>query len=103
MKGVYSSADSLLSRASQRSLFIDNTYSVDSGGDPAAIPDLSFEQFKAFHEKFYHPSNSRIYFAGDGTLFRHLHLALYLALSLLPKHLYLRVCRRCFQPVGING
>jgi len=74
MKGVYSSADSLLNRASQRSLFVDNTYAVDSGGDPAKIPDLSFEQFRAFHEKFYHPSNSRIYFAGDDDVYKRLEL-----------------------------
>jgi presequence protease len=74
MKGVYSSADSLLNRASQRSLFVDNTYNVDSGGDPAVIPNLSFEQFKAFHEKFYHPSNSRIYFAGDDDVYKRLEL-----------------------------
>eukprot|EP00566_Odontella_aurita_P036387 CAMPEP_0113595386 /NCGR_PEP_ID=MMETSP0015_2-20120614/39674_1 /TAXON_ID=2838 /ORGANISM="Odontella" /LENGTH=1132 /DNA_ID=CAMNT_0000502629 /DNA_START=33 /DNA_END=3431 /DNA_ORIENTATION=- /assembly_acc=CAM_ASM_000160 len=65
MKGVYSSPDSLLNRESQRSVFPDNTYGVDSGGDPAVIPELSFEQFADFHAKFYHPANSRIYFSGD--------------------------------------
>lgn len=65
MKGVYSSSDSLMNRESQRSIFPDNTYGVDSGGDPAVIPELSFEQFADFHAKFYHPSNARIYFAGD--------------------------------------
>jgi hypothetical protein len=65
MKGVYSSSDSRLNRASQRSIFPDTTYGVDSGGDPKVIPDLSFEQFADFHGKFYHPSNSRIYFSGD--------------------------------------
>jgi presequence protease len=72
MKGVYSSADSLLNRASQRSLFSKNTYAVDSGGDPVNVPDLTFEQFKAFHEKHYHPSNSRIYFAGDDDAYKRL-------------------------------
>jgi presequence protease len=72
MKGVYSSADSLLNRASQRSLFTDNTYAVDSGGDPAAIPDLSFDQFRDFHRKYYHPSNSRIFFAGDDDVYKRL-------------------------------
>jgi Zn-dependent M16 (insulinase) family peptidase len=38
---------------------------VDSGGDPAVIPDLTWEYFEAFHKKYYHPSNSRIYFYGD--------------------------------------
>lgn len=74
MKGVYSSADSLLTRASQRSLFTDNTYAVDSGGDPAAIPNLSFEQFRDFHKKHYHPSNSRIFFAGDDDVYKRLEL-----------------------------
>ena len=65
MKGVYSSPDSRLYRQSQRSVFPDNTYSVDSGGDPVDIPKLSFEDFKEFHAKFYHPANSRIFFWGD--------------------------------------
>jgi Zn-dependent M16 (insulinase) family peptidase len=74
MKGVYSSPDSLLGRESQRSLFPDNTYGVDSGGDPTVIPDLSFEQFAEFHRKFYHPSNSRIYFSGDDDVHKRLEL-----------------------------
>jgi Zn-dependent M16 (insulinase) family peptidase len=74
MKGVYSSPDSLLNRASQQSIFPDNTYGVDSGGDPRVIPDLSFEQFADFHRKFYHPSNSRIYFSGDDDVYTRLDL-----------------------------
>lgn len=65
MKGVYSSPDSLLSRQSQRSIFPDNTYNVDSGGDPTVIPQLSFAEFVDFHAKYYHPANSRIFFWGD--------------------------------------
>ena len=65
MKGVYSSPDSLLMESSQQSLFPDTTYGLDSGGSPAKIPDLTHEQFKAFHESFYHPSNARIFFYGD--------------------------------------
>ena len=65
MKGVYSSPDSIMGRATQQALFPDNTYGVDSGGDPRAIPDLTFEQFKDFHGKYYHPSNARVYFYGD--------------------------------------
>ncbi len=74
MKGVYSSADSRLYRQAQRSLFPDNTYSVDSGGDPVNIPDLSFEDFKNFHGKFYHPANSRIFFWGDDDVENRLNL-----------------------------
>ena len=65
MKGSYSSPDNVLGRYSQRSLFPDNTYGVDSGGDPREIPNLTFEQFKSFHERYYHPSNARIFFYGD--------------------------------------
>jgi Zn-dependent M16 (insulinase) family peptidase len=65
MKGVYSSPDSLLMETSQQSLFPDTTYGLDSGGSPAHIPDLTHEQFKAFHDSYYHPSNARIFFYGD--------------------------------------
>ena len=65
MKGVYSSSDSLLMESSQQSLFPDTTYGLDSGGHPEKIPDLTYEQFKAFHASFYHPSNARIFFYGN--------------------------------------
>jgi Zn-dependent M16 (insulinase) family peptidase len=65
MKGAYSSAAAVLGKVSQLSLYPDTTYGVNSGGDPAAIPDLTYEYFKKFHEKFYHPSNSRVVFYGD--------------------------------------
>lgn len=65
MKGVYSSPDSLLVEMSQRSLFPDVTYGVDSGGDPVHIPDLTYEQLTGFHRRFYHPGNARVYFYGD--------------------------------------
>jgi len=65
MKGVYSQPDNVLGRVSQQASFPDNTYGVDSGGDPTVIPDLTFEQFKEFHAKFYHPSNARVWFYGD--------------------------------------
>jgi hypothetical protein len=74
MKGVYSSPDSLLTRECQRSLFPDTTYGVDSGGDPRVIPELSFEQFRDFHQKFYHPANSRIYFSGDDDVAKRLEI-----------------------------
>ena len=74
MKGVYSSPDSLLNRESQRSIFPDNTYGVDSGGDPRVIPQLSFEQFREFHDKFYHPANAQIYFSGNDNVYQRLDL-----------------------------
>lgn len=65
MKGAYSAPERHLYEANQHSLFPDTTYGVSSGGHPRYIPDLSYEQFKRFHETLYHPSNSRIYFYGD--------------------------------------
>ena len=65
MKGVYSSPESLLNEYSQQSLFPDNTYGFDSGGNPIEIPKLTYEQFFTFHRKYYHPSNARIFFYGD--------------------------------------
>ncbi len=47
MKGNYSSPDSMLRELSQRSLYPDITYGLDSGGDPRHIPDLSYEELKA--------------------------------------------------------
>lgn len=65
MKGVYSQPDNILGRTAQQALFPDNTYGVDSGGDPKVIPKLTFEEFKEFHRKYYHPGNARIWFYGD--------------------------------------
>ncbi|XP_031125769.1 presequence protease 1, chloroplastic/mitochondrial-like [Ipomoea triloba] len=65
MKGVYSQPDNILGRKSRQALFPDNTYGVDSGGDPKVIPKLTFDEFKDFHQKYYHPSNARIWFYGN--------------------------------------
>uniref|UniRef100_A0ACD5ZJ08 Uncharacterized protein n=1 Tax=Avena sativa TaxID=4498 RepID=A0ACD5ZJ08_AVESA len=65
MKGVYSQPDNIMGRITQQALSPDNTYGVDSGGDPNEIPKLTFEEFKEFHSTFYHPSNARIWFYGD--------------------------------------
>src|ERR1700756_5406113 len=65
MKGNYSSPDNMLQQYSKASLYPDITYGLDSGGDPRHIPDLTFEQFRAFHARHYHPSNARLFFYGD--------------------------------------
>ena len=65
MKGVFSSPDSVMHDLAQRALYPDTTYGNSSGGDPRAIPALTYEQFRRFHEKFYHPSNARVVFSGD--------------------------------------
>jgi presequence protease len=65
MKGSYSSPDSMLRELSQQSLYPNITYGFDSGGDPKHIPELTYEQFKAFHQGHYHPSNAKLLFYGD--------------------------------------
>lgn len=65
MKGAFSSPDGVLDRVILNSLFPDTSYANESGGDPEAIPELTYEQFLDFHRKYYHPSNSYIYLYGD--------------------------------------
>ena len=65
MKGAFSSPDDVLDREVLNSLFPDTAYGTESGGDPEAIPDLTYEEFLDFHRRYYHPSNSYIYLYGD--------------------------------------
>ncbi len=65
MKGAFSSPEGVLDRVILNTLFPDTSYAYESGGDPEAIPDLTYEQFLDFHRKYYHPSNSYIYLYGD--------------------------------------
>ena len=65
MKGAFSAPDEINDREVVNSLFPDTAYGVESGGDPDVIPTLTYEQFLAFHEKYYHPSNSYIYLYGN--------------------------------------
>lgn len=68
MKGSYSSPMTLMYQYAKEHLYPANQYRYSSGGDPEAIPDITFEQFTSFHKKYYHPSNSWIYFYGDNDL-----------------------------------
>ena len=65
MKGAFSSADDVMLREMMNSLYPDTTYGYESGGDPDCIPELTYENFKDFHSRFYHPSNSYIYLYGN--------------------------------------
>ena len=65
MKGAFSSPESVLDRFTRNVLFPDTTYANESGGDPAVIPDLTYEKFIEFHKNYYHPANSYIYLYGD--------------------------------------
>ncbi|MCR5303448.1 MAG: insulinase family protein [Lachnospiraceae bacterium] len=65
MKGAYSSPDDVLGRMVMNSLYPDNAYGTESGGDPDCIPDLTYEAYLDFHSRYYHPSNSYIYLYGN--------------------------------------
>ena len=65
MKGAFSSPESVLERVILSSLYPDTTYANESGGDPEAIPELSYSEFLDFHSRYYHPSNSYIFLYGD--------------------------------------
>lgn len=65
MKGVYSQGESMLAEQSQQAVFPDNIYRLDSGGNPQVIPSLDYDEFRAFYNRCYHPSNARFFFWGD--------------------------------------
>ena len=65
MKGEFSSPESLLDRYTKAAMFPDTCYGFESGGDPEAIVNPTYEDYLAFYKKYYHPSNSFIYLYGD--------------------------------------
>ncbi len=72
MKGAYSDLDGLIERMTYKALFPDNAYGRDPGGDPEAIPRLTYEEFVEYHRRHYHPSNSYIFVYGDIPPQRHM-------------------------------
>lgn len=72
MKGAFSNPEEVVNRKVQETLFPDTPYGLESGGDPDVIVDLTYEDFIDFHKKYYHPSNSYIYFYGNGDILEHL-------------------------------
>lgn len=65
MKGAMADADELMICALNEHLFPDSPYRYVSGGDPAKIPDLSYEEFINSHRRFYSPSNAYMFLDGD--------------------------------------
>lgn len=81
MKGAMADPSSLLGRRLSAALFPTNCYGQNSGGEPLAIPDLTWEQLRDFHRRYYHPSNSWIFTYGNLPLEGHLERLDRLALS----------------------
>ena len=79
MKGAYSSPDEMGSMELSRAMYPDTYLGKDSGGDPKAIPSLTYEKFISTYKKHYHPSLSRIILDGQ--------MDVPLALSIINEHL----------------
>ncbi|MFC1826234.1 insulinase family protein, partial [Thermodesulfobacteriota bacterium] len=72
MKGAMSSPREVMVRSILNALYPATTYGYNSGGDPAVIPSLTYEQLKVFHRQHYHPSNAFFYTYGNLPLKDHL-------------------------------
>ncbi len=71
MKGAMSSPVSILWQTMSKHLYPTSTYHYNSGGEPEDIPDLTYEQLRAFHKTHYHPSNAVFMTFGDISAFEH--------------------------------
>lgn len=72
MKGAMASPESRCWKRLMAELYPDLTYRVNSGGDPADIPNLTVEELRTFHQHHYHPGRSICFFYGDLPLEKHL-------------------------------
>jgi len=72
MKGAMSSPSQIMGRGLMNALYPTTTYHFNSGGDPEIIPELTYDAFKAFHQRYYHPSNAFFYSYGNFPLIEHL-------------------------------
>lgn len=65
MKGAMSAPTAVLWQTLTKYLFPETTYHHNSGGEPAAIPDLTYPQLVDFYKSHYHPSNAVLMTFGD--------------------------------------
>ena len=65
MKGAMSSVDRVLAQATQEAMYPNTIYRHNSGGEPDVIPELTYEDYKAFYHKHYTPQNAMTYFYGN--------------------------------------
>jgi hypothetical protein len=72
MKGAFSDPIRLIFHHIFAGLMPGSTYVHESGGDPKNIPELSYEEFCAFHKTHYHPTNATFFLYGDADLDREL-------------------------------
>jgi len=64
MKGAMSSVDEVIMEGMLAAAYPDTCYGFNSGGDPRVIPELTYEKYMSMYNRYYHPSNSRIWLDG---------------------------------------
>ena len=65
MKGNYSSFQPIAFSDLVGAMFPDSYPAFDSGGDPLHIPELTYQEFLDFHQRFYSPDNCLLFLYGD--------------------------------------
>ena len=85
MKGAMANVSSQMYRTVYKGIFPDITYGNNSGGEPSAIPNLTWQQLKDFHATHYHPSNAYFYTYGSFDLQKTLAMIEHNALSRFTK------------------
>lgn len=65
MKGAYSSFMQVAFGNLIKSMYPDSYPEFESGGDPLEIPNLTYQQFLDFHQRFYNPDNCLLFLYGD--------------------------------------
>lgn len=65
MKGNYSSFQPIAFSDLISAMFPGSYPAYDSGGDPLHIPELTYQEFLDFHQKFYSPDNCLLFLYGD--------------------------------------
>ncbi len=68
MKGALSDPDDVALGALNRALFPDTAYGFESGGNPRAIPSLTYEAYMDAHRRHYSCANARIVLYGNVSL-----------------------------------
>ncbi len=65
MQGNDNQPDYIMWMQNEKQIFPDLFFRFNSGGDPAYIPDLTYEQFKETYNRFYSTRNAIFYLSGN--------------------------------------
>jgi Zn-dependent M16 (insulinase) family peptidase len=68
MKGAMSDVQNVFGQELMTALLPHSIYAPNSGGDPKDIPNLTWDQLKQYHRRYYHPSNTRFFSYGNMNL-----------------------------------